>query len=87
MVDVYFVYILYSPFLNSYYIGSCKDVEERLKKHLANHKGYTGRAKDWQIMYTEKFLNKTEALIREKLLKGWKNRERLKQLINRDPAG
>ncbi len=87
MIDTYFVYILHSSFLGSYYIGSCKNVEERLKKHLNNRKGYTSRTKDWQIKYTEKFLNKTDASVKEKQLKKWKNKERLKQLIDKGHAG
>jgi putative endonuclease len=50
-------------------------------KHLANHKGFTAKAKDWVICFTEGFSSKTEALKREKQLKNWKNREKIKQLI------
>ncbi len=77
----YYVYILYSKTLDLYYIGSSHDPFERLKKHLGRHSGFTGKAKDWEICYTESFLNKTEALKREKQLKAWKNRIRLQQLI------
>ncbi len=48
---LFYVYILYSKEFDSYYIGSSENPEERLKKHLANHKGYTGKAKDWVICY------------------------------------
>ena len=77
----YFTYILYSASLDLYYIGFSDNPQKRLKKHLANHNGFTSRAKDWIICYTESFLEKTEALRREKQLKGWKNRERIQQLI------
>jgi len=84
---VYFVYILYSEELDRYYIGSTENVEERLKKHLANHAGFTGKAKDWQIKYTEEFFEKIQALKREKQLKGWKNRTRIEQLIEKNFSG
>ena len=80
---VYYVYILYSTQLDLFYIGSSENPEVRLSKHLANHKGFTGKAKDWKIVYTESYPDKTEALIREKQLKKWKNRERIQQLIAR----
>ena len=78
----YFVYILYSSDLDLFYIGISEDPVKRLKKHLANHKGFTGRAKDWKICYTESFPKKADALKREKQLKGWKNRQRIQQLIS-----
>lgn len=47
------VYILYSASLNKFYIGFTESsVEERLRKHLSNHSGFTGKAKDWTIAYT-----------------------------------
>ena len=79
----YFVYILYSISLDRYYIGSAENVEDRLMKHLANHNGYTGKAKDWKIKHKEEFGSKTEALKREKQLKLWKNRPRIEQLIGK----
>ena len=63
-------YILYSSDLNRYYIGSCgEDLAGRLDRHLMNHKGFTGRAKDWQIVYTEIFESKAVALHRERQIK------------------
>jgi putative endonuclease len=82
---LYYVYILYSAQLDLFYIGSSEDPEIRLSKHLANHKGFTGKAKDWKIVYTERYSDKSEALKREKQLKNWKNRLRIQQLIEKAP--
>ena len=76
-----FVYILYSPGLDCFYIGSSEDPDKRLTKHLAKHSGFTSKAKDWQISYREQFENKTDALRRERQLKDWKNKTRIKELI------
>ena len=84
----HFVYILYSVSLDLYYIGSSANLEVRLRKHLSDHKGFTSKAKDWIIYYSECFPGKTEALKREKQLKSWKSREKIIQLIqtnNADP--
>jgi len=52
----YTLYILFSKSGDSYYIGYTGDhLKERLRKHLTNHKGYTARAKDWIVIYTEKY--------------------------------
>jgi putative endonuclease len=78
---MYFVYILYSATLDLFYIGSSENPQERLKKHLASHRGFTSKAKDWTIVYREAFDTKSEALVREQQLKRWKNRNRIKKLI------
>ena len=43
-------YILFSASANKFYIGhTTEPVQERLKKHLANHTGFTAKFKDWKI--------------------------------------
>ena len=78
----YYVYILYSESLGKYYIGSTSDVENRLKKHLSNHKGYTSKAKDWSIAYKEEFQTNPEAMFRERQIKKWKSSKKIEDLIN-----
>ena len=51
------LYILFSKTLNAYYIEyNGDDLKERLWKHLTYHKGYTVKAKDCIVLYTEKYL-------------------------------
>ena len=76
------VYILFSPTKNKYYIGYTGDeIEERIRKHNTNHKGFTGGIGDWIIKYTELFNTKTEAIKREKEIKAWKSRKMIEKLI------
>jgi len=78
------VYILFSEELNKYYIGSTTvSIEDRLKKHLSNHKGFTGRAKDWLLVYSEEYSDKQDALIREKQIKSWKSKPMTENLIKK----
>ena len=81
-LKMYFVYILFSPSRNKYYVGSCEDVNNRLIKHNTNHSGFTGKTGDWAIKWTEEHANKTEALKREKQIKAWKSRKMIEKLIN-----
>jgi putative endonuclease len=77
------VYILYSPSSEKFYIGYTSELpEDRLKKHLSNHTGYTARYKDWIISYSEKFTNKEEAIKREREIKGWKSKDKIRKLIS-----
>ena len=77
-------YILFSPSLNKYYYGhTCDELSERLRKHNSKHKGFTGKANDWKLVYYEEFSSKTEAQNRELQVKNWKNRKRVETLIKK----
>jgi putative endonuclease len=76
------LYILHSATGSSYYTGHTgDDLQERLRKHLSNHKGFTSRYKDWIIVYTEVFPTKKQAYAREREIKAWKSMKRIEQLI------
>jgi len=77
------VYILYSSSSDRYYIGSTtQPIEERLRRHLTNHNGFTTKAKDWIVVYSEEFADKSSALSREKQIKSWKIKSKIKDLID-----
>ncbi|MDC7999645.1 GIY-YIG nuclease family protein [Aequorivita todarodis] len=78
----YFTYILYSAKLDRYYIGSTEDISIRLKEHLWEHKGFTSKAKDWELKYFESYTLKTDAAKRERQIKKWKSRKMIEKLIN-----
>jgi putative endonuclease len=78
-----FTYILYSKTLDKYYIGSTEGtLEARLKKHLSNHNGFTGKSKDWILVYHEEYEDKQDALKREMQIKSWKSLKLFEILIN-----
>jgi putative endonuclease len=57
------------------------ELEERLRKHNSKSKGFTNRAKDWKFVYSKTFEKKSDALIHEKELKGWKSKIRIQQFL------
>ncbi len=78
-------YILYSESLDKYYIGhSCEDLQERLRKHLSDHKGFTAKVKDWRLVYTEEFNSKADAYHREREIKAWKSKVKIQKFISQD---
>jgi putative endonuclease len=78
-----FCYILYSASTDKYYIGhSCEDLQERLRKHLSNHSGFTSKAKDWIIAFSETFEDKSQAYKREIEIKAWRSKSKIKKLID-----
>ncbi len=81
---IYYFYILYSQKIDKYYIGHTANLEGRLRRHLSNHKGFTGKTPDWKIVYTENFKTKKEAYLRERQIKSWKNRKLIEKIIYGD---
>ncbi len=78
-----YFYILHSSTLNKYYIGATSDVlEERLRRHLTAHNGFTSNAKDWKLVYSEHYDDIKEALKRERQVKGWKSKSMINKLIS-----
>ncbi|MBK5212850.1 MAG: GIY-YIG nuclease family protein [Flavobacteriaceae bacterium] len=79
----YLVYILYSKELDRYYIGHTGEtIAERLRKHLSNHSGYTSKAKDWELKYTEEYPSKKDAYARELDIKRKKSIKFIQNLIS-----
>ncbi|HAO07602.1 MAG TPA: excinuclease ABC subunit C [Chryseobacterium sp.] len=77
-----YCYILFSESLNKYYVGhSCEILQERLRKHLSDHNGFTSKTKDWIIVYSESFDSKIEAYKREREIKSWKSSSKIQKLI------
>jgi putative endonuclease len=57
----HYLYILYSELSDRYYIGSCSDLKERLKRHNAGATPSTKPFRPWIIVYSESFETVTEA--------------------------
>ncbi len=69
----YFVYILRTS-SNTLYIGQTNNLEKRLKEHeLKKSKGakYMKYFDSFELVYQEEYPTLTEAMKREKQLKGW----------------
>ena len=58
-------------------------IEERLRRHLSAHKGFTARAKDWEIVYSELFDLKSLAIAREQEIKKWESKVKIEALISK----
>jgi len=79
---IYTVYILISEKRNRYYIGCTSNLSRRLVRHQQKSKGFTGSVNDWELKYKEEYISKKAAYQREKMIKKWKSRKKIEQLIN-----
>ena len=81
---MYTVYVLYSPTFDKTYTGYTSSLDNRLESHnyLAK-KGYTVKYRPWELIYSENYTTKAEAIRREKELKSGKGREYIRKIINK----
>ncbi|MBT6253672.1 GIY-YIG nuclease family protein [Candidatus Uhrbacteria bacterium] len=72
---MFYVYVIQSESSGSWYIGYSMDPYSRLKKHNQNGNNSTSRKGPWRLIYFEAYLDKRDALGRERFLKsgsGWR---------------
>ena len=70
---MYYVYFLASPKTKWIYIGVTNDLKRRIKEHKSGNSRYTKKANDWKLVYYEAYLDKKDAVIRERKLKKYGN--------------
>ena len=75
------VYAIYSKKIDRFYIGQTSNLEQRLRSHREFDKGFTSRADDWKLIYSEEVNTRPEALKREKQLKSGNGRYFLKSFL------
>jgi putative endonuclease len=78
---MYFVYVLLSKVYKTRYIGSTSNIENRLKEHNSGKVRYTKGRMPWDLIYSETFTSRGEAMKREKYLKTGQGRMFLDTLI------
>ncbi len=79
----YCVYILHSLTKDKFYIGNTADLSDRIVRHNQKSKGFTGSTNDWILVYQEEFNLQSEAIQREKQIKSWKSKIKIKELIQK----
>lgn len=64
-----YVYVLKSESLGKMYVGHAEDLASRLSQHNSGQSLATKLAKDWRVVYFEKFPNESLAIKRERYFK------------------
>jgi putative endonuclease len=79
---MHWVYILENQINKGWYIGLTSNLKRRLKEHMSGHGSRTTALKPgWHLIYCEGYLNKYDALGREKFLKSGSGRKYLKKQL------
>ena len=77
----YTIYILQSERDGSFYIGYTARLEERLHRHNEGRSPYTRAKIPWRIVYQEEYLERSQAMSRERELKSKGSRVYIEQLV------
>ena len=78
----FYIYILYSISADKYYVGQTENCEERLFRHTNSGSKSTKFVNDWELVYTESFSTRGEAVKRESEIKNKKSRKYIEFLIS-----
>lgn len=73
--SVFFVYVLLSEVTGRRYVGSTRDIDERLRRHNSGHSKSTKAGRPWILAYSEEFPTRAAAVNREMYLKTGAGRE------------
>jgi len=79
---VYYLYILQNEATSRFYIGQTQDVAERLAYHNANYSKSLKNRGPWRLVHTEQYNTRSEAMVRERQLKSWKDRRMIQKLLS-----
>jgi len=76
-----YVYILESLRDGKYYIGSTKNLEQRLKHHSSGHTPSTKRFGSVKLVFKQYYDNLRDARVIERKLKNLKRKDYIKKII------
>ncbi|MEZ5195322.1 MAG: GIY-YIG nuclease family protein [Bacteroidales bacterium] len=75
-------YVLYSKNYDKIYIGYTSDINRRLLDHNERaRKGWTKHYRPWELLFSESFATKSEAIRREKQLKSAQGRKFIREEV------
>ena len=77
----YYVYILQSLKTEGYYTGTTQDIPARLERHNQGRSKATKARRPWQLVYSEAFESRAEAVRRENEIKGRKSKTYIETLV------
>lgn len=79
----YYVYVIYNKQNDKIYIGQTVNLTTRLRQHNdSSFRKFTSRfSGGWILIYKEVFMNRSQAIVREKQLKSYQGRKFIKNKI------
>jgi putative endonuclease len=79
-MPLFHVYILRSTTTGRRYVGSCENVDERIRRHNLGHSKATRHGIPWILVHTEALPTRAEAAGKERYYKSGRGRDELDRL-------
>lgn len=80
---MYYTYVLRCNKDNSYYVGSTRVIENRLKVHLKGYVRYTRPRLPVVLVFLKQFENYSDARRFEMQIKSWKKRKSIERMFSK----
>ena len=77
---MFYCYVIRSRKTGRRYIGSCEDLNERIRRHNAGDSKATKHGVPWVLVHSEGFATRAEASRRERYYKTGRGRDQLDRL-------
>ena len=77
---MFHVYVIKSGKSGRRYVGSCEDLAERVRRHNLGHSKATRYGIPWQLLHTEAFPTRQQAIAKERYFKTGRGRDELDEL-------
>ena len=79
---MFYAYVVKSESSDRYYIGSTKDLTQRIGQHNSGMSKSTRAHRAWRLVHSESFDTRAKAIRRETEIKSWKNRAYLESQLD-----
>jgi len=84
----YFVYITTNKTKTTLYVGVTNDLQRRIKEHFdkqGNSDSFAGRYHCYNLLYFEEHNEISQAIAREKEIKGWRREKKIDLIKEQNP--
>ena len=78
---MFHTYIIYSESINKFYIGYTHNLTLRIERHNNGWGKFSSKGIPWELVYSETFSSKANAIKRENEIKKKKSRKYIESLI------
>ena len=72
---MFYIYVLQSTKTGRRYVGSCDNLDERIRRHNLGHSKATRHGIPWTLMHSESFSSRAEATRKERFYKTGRGRD------------
>jgi putative endonuclease len=80
---MHYLYVIYSPQVNKFYVGETDNIALRLLKHNNHSYGgsFTKIAEDWEVVLSFECSSKSQSLLLEKFIKRMKSKIFIQKIV------